>query len=364
MRKFSVKVIAALLVVAACISFFGCDGGKSSPIYAVNNDGKVTRYMTEGAFSFYLSQQKEQYLTVLQFNDSTLTGDSVEVWDTVSKNGRTYGEVFLEEIVDEAQDMMSAQYILFDVLGYELPVEYSEYIKGLIKNNAIEQYGSVSAFENYLGNFGTSYKDYEDLYFMTTNVDLLKELLYNDESGVMRFSDEEKKQYFADNYSTIKHIFINTTYTDKMDGTKAPITEAEMARRKEIAAELEMSLMSGAEFSDLAKIHNVQGSYVSVYDENMYIDSRTETSVRELGEAVKSMKEGEIRSVSSAYGIHIIKKLPISSDDYNKDESVITAIGTTLADADFPLRIASFRKNVKTNEEILSQFDLAFAPMP
>ncbi len=363
MKKTLLKITAIFICTICVLAQVSCSR-TDYPIVTRGSDGKVTGYMTKGIFSFFLSQKKANYLTVLSFNDSTITQDSEDVWNTVSNNGRPYGEVFFDEIVNEAQDMMSAQYILFDVCGYELPTEYSTYIENLIMQNAIDKYGSVSAFENYLANFGTSYEDYKNLYFMTTNVDLLKELLYNEETGILRFSEQEKQAYFADNYYTIKHVYVNTTYTDKMDGTKAPLTESEQARRVQTAEKIALDLRSGMDFSQIAEQYNVENSYVSVYDAEMYIDKNAGTSVKELGEAVSTMAVGEVRTVNSDYGIHIIRRFETDAADYSADETIPATIAASLADMDYPLEIEKFRKNVSINEQVLAEFDIVTALMP
>jgi len=180
------KAAICAILVLSMLFCSGCAGKtKDLALYGTGPDGKVLSHMTPGMFSYFLSQQKSTYFTVLSFNDSSITSDSPEIWSRPAPDGGTYGEKFFEDVLNEAKTLVTANTMLYSLPSadekkdhYELPEDYLDYVDSLIVQNAIDKYGSVMAFEDYLLNFGTTLEDYTNLYIMTANVDLLKEEYY------------------------------------------------------------------------------------------------------------------------------------------------------------------------------------------
>ncbi|MBR5528652.1 MAG: hypothetical protein IKV97_06565, partial [Clostridia bacterium] len=261
MKTNIIKKAVCTLLAASCLFSVSCGQKRSElALYGVGPDGDVMAGMTEGMFSYFLSQQKSQYYTVLRFNDNTITSDSPEIWNRKAPSGKTFGEEFFEDALDEAETLMTANTMLYSMPSadskkkhYELPEDYLDYIDSLVAQNAIEKYGSVMAFEDYLLNFGATLEDYTNLYIMTANADLLKEALFADGTGAYQITEEEKKQYFANNYYSVRHIFINTSYDEKIDGTKAPASPAETQKRTEKASEILAFIRGGGTYEEAEK---------------------------------------------------------------------------------------------------------------
>lgn len=369
MKKTLKAILCALLAV--CMLFmFSCTVKKDSyAIYGTSADGKVRAAMTEGMFSYFLSQQKVTYFAVLRFNDPTITADSPEIWQKTSPEGVSYGDRFFEDVLSEAKKLITANTILYSMPSadgkgnYTLPEDYTDYVNSLVIKNAVEKYGSVMAFENYLLNFGTTLEDYTNLYIMTANVDLLKEAMFDDNGGLYRISDQEKKQYYEDNYYSVRHIFVNTVYDEKIDGTRAPLSEAETNKRNGTAQQILSFMMSGGTLEEASE--NFTQSYVTVYPGISQMDITSSTAnAPELGKALKEMSVGEIRLVRSDYGVHILERVPTDPENYNADPETVEAIRSAIANKLYPEIIETNSDIVTVNSDIVGKYSLETAVMP
>lgn len=356
--------LSGVLLLGSCAS-----SSSDYVLYGRYPNGKIRAYMTDGMFRYFLAQQKATYLQVLMYNDPSITGDSPEVWEALSSDGRTYEEVFIEDAVSEATELVAANYLLYSFTStsdpnkeYTLPEDYLDYVDALIAQNAVENYGSLDDFEDYLLNFGASLRDYTDLYLMTANVDLLKDAVFA-EGGLAPISDEQIKAYYAENYYSVKHVFINTSYDEKIDGTKAPLSDAERKKRTETAERILAFVNSGGAFDEIGK--NFPEAYVTAYGGVNTMDITAKTAnAPELGEALKTMAVDEVRSVASQYGIHILKRVATDPESYDQDESTVSAVTASLKNALYPEIIALYASQISVDEEKLSEYSLASAQLP
>lgn len=357
-------------VLAGSLLLCSCSSAKENyALYGQYPNGKIRAYMTEGMFRYFLSQQKASYLQVIMYNDKTVTGDSPEVWQRTAADGKTYEQSFFDETVKDATELVAANYLLYSFSSstdpnkeYTLPEDYLDYVDSLIAKNAVEKYGSVSAFEDYLLNFGATLRDYTDLYIMTANVDLLKDALFS-EGGMAQITDEMIRDYYAENYYSVRHIFVNTAYDEKIDGTRAPLSNAEETKREETAQEILAFVTAGGSFDDAAQ--NFKESYVTAYPSVNQMDISAKTAnAPELGEALCEMQIDEVRAVRSAYGIHILKRVATDPDNYNKDESAVNNITSALKNKLYPEIIARYTPQIVANGDIIRKYTMASAQMP
>lgn len=364
LTRFVAASLSCVLLLSSCAT-----NTSRYALYGKYPNGKVRAYMTEGMFSYFLSQQKASYLQVLIYNDKSITGDSPEIWQRPSPDGRTYEKVFFEETVNDAAELVAANYLLYSFTSttdpkkeYTLPEDYLDYVDSLIAKNAESKYGSLSAFEDYLLNFGATLEDYTQLYIMTANVDLLKDALFA-ENGMAAITEKQIKDYYAENYYSVRHIFINTAYDEKIDGTRAPLSAAESQKRQNTADAVLAFINSGGSF-DQAKDAFTE-SYVSVYQGISQMDITAQTAnAPELGEALKTMEVDEVRAVSSQYGIHILQRVATDPDAYAQDETVVSKITSALKNKLYPDIIASYLPEIVTNGDIVGKYSMAAAQMP
>ena len=356
-----------ILCAVFCLSLLaGASCTKKAENHAIcGHDSKDKHYdvscMTEGMYSFYLSQKKSEYLPVLVLNYSDFSGEYDELWGLTAPDGKTYEQHFSDIILEDAKKIVAANIILYE--NFTPQQTYLDYIEKTVEDYAIEEYGSVMTFEKYLATFGATYDDYEKLYLLTWNKESLKEALFGAEVGAMQIPEGSIKQYYADNYYTVEHIFITTAYQEKIDGTRAPISEAEAERRKATADNIYEQVKAGATLTDIAE--NYTYDYVVVYPNTSAMDSTAQTSTApELGEALKAMEIGEVRAVNSSYGVHVIKRVPTDPANYNKSANIVETIRSKLADTAFEQLLEEYAKKVTINEDIVALHTIAAAPMP
>lgn len=365
------RAIICVLLVFSMVFAVSCSNKKeNAAIYGLDKDAKLKAYMTEGMFSYFLSEQKNKYFAVLCYNDPTITRDTPDIWERKAPDGVSFGEKLYQDVIEEAKNIVAANTILYSLQSpddssksYELPEDYLDYVSALVKNNAIEKYGSVMDFESYLLNFGTTLEDYTNLYIMTANTDLLKDAMFSDTVGIYKISDAEIKKYYADNYYSVKHIFINTVYDEKIDGTRAPLTEAETQRREEVAQNIFSYINAGGSYE--AASSEFTQSFVTVYPSTSQMDISSSTAnAPELGEALKKMSVGETRSVKSSFGYHIIQRVETNPEEYNKDEKAVNSIRSAIANKIYPEIIDANKDLVYINDDILSKYSMATAILP
>ncbi len=362
-KKLAKSIVCALLCASSLLCFSCSEKAEDHAICAYDSNGKhlPEACMTEGMYSFFLSQKKSEYLPVLVMNYSDFSGEYDELWGLTAPDGRTFEEHFSEIIIDDAKKIVAANAILYE--NFVSQDAYLDYMTKTVENYAIEKYGSVMGFESYLSAYGTSYDDYEKLYLMTWNKDALKEALFGDDVGVIQIPDASIKKYYADNYFTVEHIFITTAYQEKIDGTRAPISEAETARRKQTATEIFELVKSGASFAEIEKAY--PNDYVVVYPNASAMDSTGETTnAPELGDALKQMEIGDVRSVESSYGVHVIKRIETDPENYNKNQTTVEAIRSKLEEASFEELLNEGAKTAKVNQDLVSLHTIAAALMP
>ena len=369
-------ILSSVLLCCSCTktedyTAYGSDA-KNKVFYGTDNSGKLVdgSVMTEGMFGYFLSEQKSAFLMTLMYNDTSLSGDSAELWQRKAPDGKTYEEKFFAEVVKSAKELVAANTMLYMMpdaadpnKGYALPQDYVEYVKSLVLNNAVQKHGSVMDFEAYLANFGATVEDYTALYLMTANVDLLKEALFNNQSGSVVFSDDEIRNYYANNYYCAKHIYVNTASDTKIDGTLAPLSPAETAKREGVAAEIEEFMKNGGTVEAAKEIFTQP--YVQVYESTAEMDINSSTAnAPELGETLGKLEIGETGTAKSAYGIHIIKRVRTEPENFDKNQNTVSSIYSALSNLTYMQILEKQTERVATDSEVLSSFSITEAVLP
>ncbi len=124
-------------------------------------------------------------------------------------------------------------------------------------------------------------------------------------------TDEEIRQHFKDDYLRAKHVLIPTT--DMTTG--ADLDEAALAEAEKKANEVLEKAKNGENFDTLIKDYNEDPGMEGSPDGYFFTDNQM---VSEFEEATKSIQPGEFTLCKSDYGYHIIQRLPIEGDDFDK----------------------------------------------
>lgn len=355
------RFLCVFLCLLLCLPLCSCKK-EDYVIYMESEDGRYKTGMTQGMFSYFLSQKKSYYLTVLMYNDETIQGDTPELWQRAALGdenlGKTLGEQFFSQIIEEAKLCVAATYVLEHICKYEIPTELSEYLEQNVLSNAQESYGSKQAFSEHLVNFGTTYDEYVDLYKMTINIDLLTELLYGLDIGAGKVAEEDLMDYFEQNYAAVREIYVNTAYTQKADGTLAPLSESEAAAAASVAAEINSRIELGEHFDDLIEEYK-DNKYVTAYSDKIYFQkdgAATQTTL-----AAVNMTIGQVKCVEDDFGFHIVKKEKTDRADYKNSQDILSSINAAVASSYVQTTLEKEAEAAKTDEDKMAQFDISKA---
>lgn len=117
-------------------------------------------------------------------------------------------------------------------------------------------------------------------------------------------SDDEKKQFFKDNYLRAKHVLIMTT--DQTTG--AELDDEKKAEAEKKANEVLEKAKNGEDFDALVKEYNEDPGMEAQPDGYVFTDG---VMMKEFEDATKSIEPGEITMCQTDYGYHIIKRLSL-----------------------------------------------------
>ena len=76
------------------------------------------------------------------------------------------------------------------------------------------------------------------------------------------------------------------------------------------------------------------------------------------------MQIGDVRSVESAFGVHILKRIETNPENYNKSANVVETIRTKLEEESFEEILATYSQKVTVDDDMVSLHTLAASPMP
>lgn len=234
-----------------------------------------------------------------------------------------------------AEDMVALE------LADKKDIELSEKEEESIKNTVISfrrSIGGMTAYNQYLKDTGLEEDFIEDVLEAMLIRDKLKE-----ESST-EITDDEKKQYFKDNYYRAKHILLTTEGVD--DAKKAEI--------KAKADDLMARAQSGENFDALvAEFSEDPGSATNP---DGYFFTAGEM-VAPFENAVKECEIGKITMCESDYGYHIILRLALdeTQEMFDKEyENVSDSLEDKLINSKFSQQLMEMAEaegiKVKFNE--------------
>lgn len=314
MKKNIVLIALGMSLLAGCSS-------KTGPVAVEVNGEKITQSQVK----FYIDNLKAE-----------LSGD---------------------DIVQAAIDRAAEDLIALEI-GDRKDIEFDDVEEEQIKNTVISfrrSRGGMKSYEKYLKDTGLKEDFIEDVVTAMVVKDKLKE-----ESG-SEITDDEKKQYFKDNYYRAKHVLLSTEGAD--DAKKAEIkTQAESILQRAQSGENFDALV--AEFSeDPGSATNPDGYFFTAGE-----------MVAPFENAVKEAQIGGFALCESDFGYHIILRLALDETQEMFDKeygNVAETLGDKLVDDKFSQQLNEMAEaegiKVKKNEDKISAVkeDLALAtPYP
>ena len=312
-----------IVLIALGISLLAGCSSKTGPVAAHVSGNKITQSQVK----FYIDNLKAE-----------LIGDDT----TQAAIDRAVEDFLVLEIADKKD------------------IELSDEEEDKVKNTVISfrrSRGGMKSYNQYLKDTGLDEDFIEDVITAMVLKDKLKE------ESTAEISDDEKKQYFKDNYYRAKHVLLSTENAD--DAKKEEIkAKAEEIMKRAQSGESFDALVS--EFSeDPGSATNPDGYFFTAGE-----------MVAPFENAVKEAEIGGITICESDFGYHVILRLALDDNQELFDKeygNVADMLNDKIADGKFSQQIMEMAENdgikVKKNEAKISQVkeDLASAtpyPMP
>lgn len=191
----------------------------------------------------------------------------------------------------------------FDELGLKLTYDQQKEMNEL-RQGTIDMLG-YDGYLNQIGTYGFSDKSYSNFMYISQCYQALNDYYFG-ENGANVPSDDELRQYFADNYISAKHILISTV--DSTTGETIRTDEEAKAEAQKILDRIN----AGEDFDTLMNELSEDPGLAGNPDGYIFTEG---DMVTEFYDAAKALGEGEVSGlVQSDYGYHIIKREPLDID--------------------------------------------------
>lgn len=211
----------------------------------------------------------------------------------------------------------------FNELGLKLTYNQEKQMTQL-RQDTIDSM-SYDAYAKQIASFGFSDQSYNNFMYISQCYNALNDYYFG-ENGANVPSDDELRQYFADNYLAAKHILITTV--DSMTGEEIR-TDAEA---KAEAQKILDRINAGEDYDTLMNEYSEDPGLAGNPDGYIFTEGEM---VTEFYDGAKALAEDEVSGlVKSDYGYHIIKRVPLDVDGQfeNYKSLLTTAVAGTMDD--------------------------------
>ena len=211
----------------------------------------------------------------------------------------------------------------FNELGLKLTYDQEKQMTQL-RQDTIDSMG-YDAFAKQIANFGFSDQSYNNFMYISQCYNALNEYYYG-ENGANVPSDEDLRQYFADNYIAAKHILISTV--DSTMGETVRTDEEAKAEAQKILDRIN----AGEDYDALMNEYSEDPGLAGNPDGYIFTEG---DMVTEFYDGAKALAEDEVSGlIKSDYGYHIIKRVPLDVDGQfeNYKSLLTTAVAGTMDD--------------------------------
>ena len=353
-RNMIKRITVLLLCLCLSIGFLSsCSSKMGEPVMTLGGNE-----ITVNMYRLWLSRVKGSY-----------GGSDDTVWDQTLADGRTYNEIFTEFVKQNAMTLLCVLYE-FDKLGLKLSDTELDEIDDTMNTILNERgEGDKTTLNAILSQYGVNYDILREVYVIEAKMNHLKEYLYG-ANGAEPISDNIRDEYYNNNYVRIKQIFFytankpvtddegNYVYDESGYVETRDYTEEELAEQKTKASQVMTSLTAGQDF-DLLMASQNEDDASKTYPNGYYL-TKSSVYVDEVIEAAFSLGENEFTMVESEYGIHIVKRLPLDDKGYSSatNEDFFSDFEETLETEVFTARLSKYEDKIKTDEELLSKYDV------
>lgn len=327
--KTALRLVALVLCVLMLLPALASCSSLGTPVMSLGST-EITANMLQ----FLLSRYKA---TILQRYGNAIKNEYVSLdafLDTkVEGSDKTYDQLFTEHVRDNAKTYLAALH-LYDELGLSLPDEVVASVDERMEYFVEDQDhagGSRQEFNTILAAYGVNYDILREMYLMEEKINQLQDHLFG-KGGEKQITAADKEAYYKANYVRMRQvcIFINNCPKVDEDGKYVTDSNGMFEYREMTEEENEAAKDKAQEAYDLLKNGTSFESVLEKYDENTADDEHThgfylsaesvstsDAALIMMYEELCDMDDGEYRLVESAYGMHIIQKIPLDDGAYN-----------------------------------------------
>ena len=403
MSKTFLRTLCAILCLILCIPIFSSCG--YSTIYELG-----PYELTEDEYAYLLCTYKRQVLEGMGLDEAYLD------YPVNEDNSITYGEyierMYREEFEQSVYTLIYAQ-ALFEEYGLELSEEEQKSIESVAKAVIHANANTTTAFDNLVEDYGFSHETLYSIYEKQAKESAVINYLCG--SNYSKVTDEDKNDYYEENYIRFQVLVVNTLYTKNDNGTFSNLTEEERKTKLQLQEELIQFLSRenlDYDYKLIPKILKVENMSNVTYEDlwnNEYInDDKTYpggmymakpnayqmSTVNTLSQAMLT-KEGDVSALAAKryfdgegslvlgdsqeqinkgdyfeYGTAFIKRLPIEEKGWKKEENKdffsdsVLAAGASrqLIAKAFNLFQKSTAYTLMVDKELVAEYSLATIP--
>ncbi|MBR3996398.1 MAG: peptidylprolyl isomerase [Clostridia bacterium] len=357
---------AALVVIMSAVSFTSCIK-KYDAIYFEGANGEIVSGFNENMLSYHMSMEK----TTLLYGMG-ITSDVPDLWKMTVKDigyeiekeseNKTIAQIYDASAISTAKTMIAASY-LYDEIKKQDTVEgrvlkaSDERMEAQV-DNVVSQLqltmGSKEKFESFISGYGITLSDFRKYYEMSYKTSELR--------SALDVSEDEKKDYFKNNYAIVKHILINTNSKTNDAGEKVSLTPEEKEAKLSVVKAIEARLSAGEDYEAVYEEYKGEDPGTDYYTEGYFVTDNN-MYMPEFQDAALEMNDGEVRTVYTSYGAHIMKKYPMDPEKYNFYNDVNSEITSVLKEAKYIELVKPYVDMVKINDRVVKEYSVATVPM-
>ncbi|WP_122789533.1 peptidylprolyl isomerase [Intestinibacillus sp. Marseille-P6563] len=303
MMKNSVKRIVATVAMTAVCLGATMQIGLPQVAYAVNEDADAPVMITidgtevrQGEYADYFSYCK----TMIESN----SGMGPYVWSM-------YPDALQQLIEATDQNCLYARVVVdhFNELGLKLDRDTAWNYKSTMNKTKTELQKQGMDFDSWLSSMGMDEEFYNNIFAQGYYLEALDEYYFG-VGGEKAPSEDELRAEF-DKYYKAKHILIRNT-----DDEGNELTGDALAEKQKLAQELQDRINAGEDFDELMNEYSEDTGLQ--FSPEGYIFQDDGTYVEGFVNGVKALQPGETSKelVESEFGWHIIRREPLTDEDY------------------------------------------------
>ena len=279
------KKFLAVLSLCALLLLSGCS---PSPIAVTVGD----RQVDASEYAFYLHVNRK------------VTGEESGTVLYDEKDNRLAREAALEQIL--SNEVMR---IKCEEFGLELSKAQKESL-ATAKDNLVDSLGGMAAYLEYLNQSMLTDRAYDKFQENSCYTDLLYDYMTRDSQNF--YTDEALRQYFNQNYATVKYIFFS--FTDE-DGNELD-EDARKGIVQTAQALIRAARVEGDDFDALMAQYNEDPSMTTGFP-----ISKLEAASTEHLTTLFSLEENEVGDlVILSDGCYILKRCPVTASYYDENQ--------------------------------------------